>query len=137
MKHLLLLIAILFTFNYAQSQTDYYRAYRTEIYRYNVYTEEWDLIQKNTDLNIEVAFTRNVITINAELATSYKLYPPYEEKIIGSNTTIARWKAYEITKSMDCTVDLVKYPNTNFTVLSVIYNDASPAVNLRYYLRYN
>lgn len=137
MKRFLLLIAILFTFVSAQSQSDYYRAYRTEIYRYNVYTEEWDLIQKNTDLNIEVAFTRNVITINAELATSFKLYPPYEEKVTGNNTTIARWKAYEITKSMDCTVDLVKYPNTNFTVLSVIYSDPSPAVNLRYYLRYN
>ncbi len=135
MKRIFLLLIMIGYALTGFSQTDYYYAFRTEVYEQKSYSKNWNKVDENTDLNIQVALTRSVISINARQATSFKLSRTYKESVLEYNTLVTRWDAMEITDGRECTVDLVKYENTNYLVLSIIYWQTFPVTNLRYYLR--
>ncbi len=140
MKRVLLALLILCVSLSTTAQTDHYRVFRSELYNYNSYSKEWNKVKEwnnvneFTNTNFYVSMTRNVITVNAKLATTFKLYGPYKERVLEDNTYILRWKALELTDNKECSVDIVKYENVNYLVLSVFYWDDSPVTNMRYYL---
>lgn len=138
MKRILFLLALVFSFVSVSSQTTYYTAFQTEMYEYSTYTSSWNKINQIDDADIPIAITKNVISISAQSATSFKMYSSYREvKIKGASKPMGRWDAREIIKDRNCTVDIIIFDDVDYVVLSIIYTDDSPAVNLRYYMRKN
>lgn len=141
MKQLLLVLS-LFAGLFASAQTDRYTAVRTALYEKNSWETSWTYKDGNDDVEIPVSITENVITIDSKLATSVKLFSGTSAPFSGTTTDGQRtfsgrtWKAYDITKSSNCTVDVLSYSDSKYVVLGINY-PGTPAVNIRYFLLKN
>jgi hypothetical protein len=130
MKKIVLILSLLFCgfFGYSQS---YYIATKSELYTYNLNNEEWDLYQKNSDVNITIVLEDDFLSIQANSPTMYKLARGRGKEISGKSYTGFRYDALNLKKNEICTIDIVKFDETNFMVS--IFKTGE--YNFRYYIK--
>jgi len=58
---------------------NYYKATITEFYTYNESSKEWELYQKNSDVNITVVVEEEFISFQAKTPSFYKIYSNSKE----------------------------------------------------------
>lgn len=139
MKKLFIVLLCLISFASKAQTTTYFTAVKTALYEKYSWESEYKYSRGNNDVSIPVSLTSTVISIQAEIATTLKIYPNTNKDFAGrtSGTNVAykgtTWQAYDIVKDRSCTVDLVVYANSEYVILAVNY-PGNPAVNIRYYL---
>lgn len=124
----LLLLTLSSILSYSQS---YYFATKTELYTYDSKEEEWVLYQKNSDVNITIVLEDEFLSIQANSPTMYKLQKGRGKEITGKTYTGFRYDALDLKKNDVCSIDIVRFDDTNFMISVVKSGD----YNLRYYLR--
>lgn len=110
-----------------------YVAKKTELYEKN-YNGKWVNTVSNDDLNIMVTFNKNTITIDAQNNTAFHIYYDTRSKHSDDDFIITSYRAIEIVNQRPCRIDIINSYNNPYTLLSVVYEETRPAVNLRYYL---
>lgn len=130
MKKIVLFLSLLFCGIVGYSQS-YYLATKSELYSYNSNNEEWELYQKNSDVNITIVLEDEFLSIQANSPSMYKLAKGRGKEISGKSYTGFRYDALNLKKNEICTIDIVKFDETNFMV-SIL---KSGEYNLRYYIK--
>lgn len=130
MKKIVLILSLLFCgiVSFAQS---YYVATKTELYAYNSNNEEWELYQKNSDVNITMVLEDEFLSIHANSPTMYKLYKSSGKNISGKDFEGYRYDALDFKKNELCKVDIIKFSETSYLISVVKGTD----YNLRYYIK--
>ena len=123
---LLILISI---FGYSQN---FYKATITEMYTYNSDKEEWELYQKNSDVNITVVIEDEFINLQAKTPTMYKIYTNSKEAINTKTLKGYRYLAKDLKQEKMVKIDILISDETPVALVSII--DSREGYNLRFYL---
>ena len=130
MKKVLLTLGLTLMMLVGFSQTPY-RVKTTEMYTYNSNTSEWELYQKNGDVNIVMTLEeKGVITIQAKTPSMYRFDKESGVDISGKTFTGYRYDGVDLRENESCKIDIIKI-NTGTYVVSII---KSGKYNLRYYI---
>lgn len=136
----LLLIAVLLTglFASAQNQTDYYKATATALYQKYSSQPKWTMVKEQFGLNIPVTLTGNVLTINAELVSVFQIYgtasPFSGRSASGEKYDGKSWRALDIVGNKKCSIDILRFEDSDARVICVNYWDEVPQFSLRYFI---
>lgn len=132
MKKILFLLLLAFTVTVTNAQ-NYYKSTTSELYLRNSKTNDWDLYQKNSDVNITVVIEDSFLTIEANSPTMYKLFRNTAKKIYGKTYEGNSYDAIDLKKNTTCTIDVIIFNDGGY--LLSIFQDGD--YNLRYYLKSN
>ena len=136
----LLLIAVLLTglFASAQNQTDYYTATATALYQKYSSQPKWTMVKERFGLSIPISLTGGVLSINAELASVYRIYGTYTTfsgySSSGEKYEGKTWKAVDVVGNKKCSIDILRFENSDARVICINFWDESPQVSLRYFI---
>jgi hypothetical protein len=130
MKKIVLFLSLLFCGIVGYSQS-YYLATKSELYTYNSNNEEWELYQKNSDVNITIVLEDEFLSVQANSPSMYRIYKGRGKEISGKLYTGFRYDALNFKKNELCTVDIVKFDETNYLISIVKTGE----YNLRYYIK--
>jgi hypothetical protein len=132
MKKFFLTCVLVFGFLLSPSQ-DYYKAYTTEMYTFNNISKEWELYQKNSDTEITIVIENEFLSIQGKSPSMYKIYSESKEDISNKNLVGIRYKARDLKRDLQVTIDIVKISTNNTAMISVInHNDG---YNFRFFVR--
>lgn len=131
MRALLLTLVLTLSSLFLNAQ-NYYKATLTEMYSYNNSTKSWDLYQKNSDVNIVIVVEDEYINIQAKSPSFFKIYLDSKEPLNIKTFTGNSYVAKDLKKDKLVKIDILKYTNTNYIVLSII--DTDDGYNLRFFL---
>ena len=131
MKHFFISLLLVLSSLISNSQSTH-KAFMTEMYLYNSKTEDWELYQKNSDIDINIVIDGEFINFQALMPTMYRIYPDTKELIKTTNLTGVRYKAKELKEDKEVYIDIVRGTSGKF-MLSII--NPIDGYNFRYYLR--
>ena len=130
MKKVLLTLGLILMTVVGFSQTPY-RVKTTEMYTYNSNTSEWELYQKNGDVNIVMTLEeKGVITIQAKTPSMYRFDKESGVAINGETFNGYRYDGIDLRENESCKIDVIKKTNGTY-IISII---KSGKYNLRYYI---
>lgn len=130
MKKVLLTLGLILMTVVGFSQTPY-RVKTTEMYTYNSNTSEWELYQKNGDVNIVMTLEeKGVITIQAKTPSMYRFDKESGISISGETFSGYRYDGVDLRENEDCKIDIIKKTSGTY-IVSII---KSGKYNLRYYI---
>lgn len=132
MKKIFITISLLLSFLLGFSQT-YYKAYLTEMYTYNEKTKEWDLYQKNSDVNITLVIEEEFLSVQAKSPSMYKIYTNSKEDITTKSFTGYRYKGRDLRHESPVVIDILRGNQDTFALISVI--NSGEGFNLRFFIK--
>lgn len=121
------LLTVFVSFAFGQN---YYKAVQTEVHKKNTYTNKWELLDQNKNTSIDIVSENNLLNIQAQSPTMYKLYSLDKEEIVHEKFNGYRYRATELKNDINCTVELLYHKETGYVIISVLYSD----YNLRYFV---
>ena len=108
MKKLIFTIFALIVGVVSYSQ-DVYKAYSTEMYTYNKDYKEWNLYEKNSDINIRIVVEEFFLTIQAKSPSMFKINQSSKEDVNTENFFGYRYLAKDLKEDVYVTIDIVRY----------------------------
>lgn len=132
MKKFLISLSFIFL-SFAGYSQNYFKAYRTEMYTYNEQTEEWDLYQKNSDMNITIVVEEEFLSVHAKSPSMYKIYGGSKEDISTKSLVGYRYKARDLRQEVGVVIDIVRSTENSISMISVI--NKTEKYNLRFYIK--
>jgi hypothetical protein len=129
-KIILTLFSVLLTF-IIQAQTSY-KATLTEMYTWDKNSEQWELYQKNSDVNITVVVEEGFISLQAKKPSMFKVYENTKELIDTKSFKGYRYTAKDLREDELVKIDVLVHKETKNAIISVI--NYSKGYNLRYFL---
>jgi len=133
MKKLLLSLLLSISLFSVKSQSTY-SAYKTQIYIWNIESQNWDLDQQNDNITIDVTFFNNRIFVDAD--TKANFITKDFEKISGDGWHGTRWNGYYRELKENCKIDLIKYDNSSGVMLAIMFGSMDKyksGYSIRYY----
>ena len=131
MKKILFVLALGLVSLFAQAQT-YYKATVTELYTYNKNTEEWELYQKNSDVNITVVVEEEFISFQAKTPSFYKIYSNTKEPMSTKSLEGYRYLGKDLKTDKMVKVDVLVSKESQVALLSII--NSTEGYNFRFFL---
>lgn len=131
MKKILLSLVLFLISTLCFSQT-YYKATITEMYTYNSQSEEWELYQKNSDVNITVVIEDEFISFQAKTPTMYKIYLDTKDPISTKNLKGFRYQAKDLKEDKMVKIDVMVSEESQLALVSII--NVKQGYNLRFIL---
>ena len=131
MKKLILFLSLVLVYLVPQAQS-YYKASITEMYTYNRGTEEWDLYQKNSDMNITVVIEDRFISFQAKTPSMYRIYENSKEIIKTKSLSGYRYQAKDLKEDKMVKIDILASDEQKAVLVSIINIDEG--YNLRFFL---
>ena len=129
-KFYLLLLSFVLT-SLCFSQT-YYKATITEMYTYNSQKEEWELYQKNSDVNITVVIEDEFISFQAKTPSMYKIFLSTKEAISTKSLKGYRYNAKDLKEEKPVKIDVMVSEESQLAIVSII--NLKEGYNLRFIL---
>jgi len=134
-KLLLALLTVLSLIGNAQDSKTY-KIIQTEWYLYDEVNKEWRLQTQNKDINIDLVVYKNVINIQAQTPTLYRLDESSKRTIDNKKIIGFRYDAVECVNMEKCTVDIATIPDADIFLFSVVVKKDEYLVNLRFFAKY-
>jgi|LakMenEpi03Aug12_release.lakeMendotaPanAssembly.Ray.scaffolds.fasta_scaffold00014_44 thiamine pyrophosphokinase len=131
MKNLILSVILIFSSIFGFTQT-YYKASITEMYTWNRVEKEWELYQKNSDVNITVVIEDQFINIQAKNPSMYKIYLNSKEELKTKTLSGFRYSAKNLKEDNIVKIDVLVSNESPIAVVSII--DMDEGYNLRFFL---
>lgn len=110
----------------------YYKATVTEMYTYNSNTKEWDLYQKNSDVNIIVVIEDEYITFQAKKPSMYRIYLSTKEPLSTKSLSGFRYGAKDLKEEKYVKMDVLVSNDSPIALVSII--NVNEGYNLRFFL---
>jgi len=136
MKKVLLLLAAILIIGALNAQVTY-KATRAEWHLLNERTQQWEPQVINEDVNISIVAHKDVINIQAQRPSLYRISNKQDNRIGGF--VRYRYDAFEYVDMKKCTVDVLKLEkdNSDIFIISIIVEEQGRYVNLRYFANMN
>lgn len=134
MKHLITTLMLVFVTSIISAQS-LFRAYVTEMYTYNKEKEDWDLYQKNSDVQIDIVVEDKFLSIQAKSPTMYKVYESTKQELNLKSFTGYRYEARDLKEDVMIKIDILKDKNSDWGMISIIHKENG--YNLRYFVKSN
>ena len=133
MKNLFLFLTSLLFSVISYSQT-YFKATHTEMYTQNQTTGDWDLYQKNSDVEIVVVVEDEFLSIQGKTPSMYKIYLNTKEAINTKGLSGFRYQGRDLKTDEKVTIDIIRSKESESAggVISIIYSQ--PNYNLRFFV---
>lgn len=131
MKNLILSAILIFSSLFGFTQT-YYKASITEMYTWNRVEKEWELYQKNSDVNITVVIEDQFISFQAKTPSMYKIYLNSKEELKTKTLSGFRYSAKNLKEDNIVKIDVLVSNESPIAVVSII--DMDEGYNLRFFL---
>ena len=131
MKHLLITLVFALSSLLGLTQS-YYKATVTEMYTYNKSTEEWELYQKNSDVNITVVIEDEFISFQAKTPSMYKIYPDSKESLTTKTLKGYRYLGKDLREDKMVKIDVLISNDSPVAIISII--NSNQGFNLRFFL---
>lgn len=131
MKKVLLALGLILmsVIGFAQSN---YKVTTTEMYTYSLLRDEWELYQRNGDVNITVTLEEEgFVTFFAKSPSMYKFDKESGTSLSGDNYSGYRYDGVDLKENQSCKIDIIKKTNGTY-VISII---KSGKYNLRFFIR--
>jgi hypothetical protein len=132
MKQLLVTLTLLVSSFFVSAQS-YYKAVMTELYVYNKVTDEWDLYQKNSDVNITVVVEEEFVNFQANSPTMYKIYTSTKKPFTTQNFKGYSYTAKDLKKDNLVVLDILGSETSDYFLVSIV--NKSEGVNMRFYMK--
>jgi hypothetical protein len=132
MKQLLVTLTLLLSSFFVNAQS-YYKAVMTELYVYNTVSEEWELYQKNSDVNITVVVEEEFVNFQANSPTMYKIYTSTKKPFTTQNFKGYSYSAKDLKKETLVEIVILGSESTEYFLLSIV--NKSEGVNMRFYMK--
>lgn len=138
MKKLILTLVAALTLSISNAQT-VYKAFQAEWYLYNERIEEWVEQTSNKDLNINIVMFKDVVNIQAQRPTLYRVTEASKKVINNEEIRGVEYEAFEYVEMKKCKLSILKLKedNSNMFLISIIVNESGNLINLRYYTTTN
>lgn len=127
-----ILTLFLFVSSFALSAQTSYKATLTEMYTWDKNSEQWELYQKNSDVNITVVVEEGFISVQAKKPSMYKVYDNTKEPIDTKSLKGYRYTSKDLRDDELVKIDVLVHKETQGAIISVI--NYSKGYNLRYFL---
>jgi len=136
MKKVLLLLTAILIIGALNAQVTY-KATRAEWHLLNERTQQWEPQVINEDVNISIVAYKDVINIQAQRPSLYRISNKQNNRIGGF--VGYRYDAFEYVDMKKCTVDLLKLEkdDSSIFIISIIVEEQGRYVNLRYFANMN
>ncbi len=131
MKKLLLTLSLILFSLILTAQT-YYKATLTEMYTLDNVTNEWNLYQKNSDVNITVVVEPGFISFQAKKPTMYKVYENTKEVVNTKSLSGYRYTGKDLREDQMVKMDVLAHKESKGVVVSII--NYSQGYNFRFFL---
>lgn len=131
MKKSILLFVLLITGLISFSQS-YYKATTTEMYTYNSSNKDWELYQKNSDMNITVVVEDKFITFQAKTPSMYRIYESTKEPLVVKSFKGYRYSAKDLKEETMVKIDVLAHEDSQVALVSIINYEGG--YNFRFYL---
>lgn len=118
--------------SFVSSAQSYYKATITEMYTYNRSTEEWELYQKNSDMNITVVIEEKFISFQAKTPSMYRIYENSKEVVKTKSLEGYRYFAKDLKEEKTVKIDILASEEQKAVLVSIINVDEG--YNLRFFL---
>jgi hypothetical protein len=135
-KLIIATLAILSTVFVNAQDSKVYKVLRSEWYLFDEDVKEWRLQTQNRDISIDLVVYKDVINIQAQSPTLYRLNETTKRKLDNGKIAGYRYSAIEYVNMEKCTVDIAASSDTDIFLFSVILDRDTYKVNLRYYGKY-
>ncbi len=113
------------------SQT-YYKAKITELYTYNTTTKEWNLYDKNSDVNITVVVEDEFISFQAKTPSFYKIYSETREPFNTKSYRGYRYTGKDLKTDTMVKVDILGSDQEGVAMISIV--NSVEGYNFRFFL---
>ena len=127
-----ILTLFLIVFSLVLTAQTYYKATLTEMYTIDKTTNEWDLYQKNSDVNITVVVEPSFISFQAKKPTMYKVYENTKEPMNTKSLSGYRYTAKDLREDQMVKIDVLVHKESKTAVISII--NYSEGYNFRFFL---
>jgi hypothetical protein len=131
MKNLLLTL-FLGLISLVGNTQSYYKATITELYTYNKSTEEWDLYQKNSDVNITVVVEDEFVSFQAKTPSMYKIYTNTKEALNTKSLSGWRYLGKDLKSDKMVKIDILISNDSPVALISIV--NVSDGFNFRFFL---
>lgn len=131
MKKILLSVLLILSSCVVFSQT-YYKAKMTELFQYNKTTEEWQLTDKNSDVDITVVVEEQFISFQAKTPSFYKIYSETKEPFNSKSYRGYRYTAKDLKTDRMVKLDILGSDSDGVAMVSIV--NSAEGYNFRFYL---
>lgn len=131
MKKLILSLLLVLSTSLVFSQT-YYKAKITELYVYNKATDQWDLSDKNSDVDITVVVEEKFISFQAKTPSFYKIYSETRETFNTKNYRGYRYTGKDLKTDTMVKVDILGSTQEGVAMISIV--NSLEGYNFRFFL---
>ena len=131
MKKIILSLLLVLSTSLLFSQT-YYKAKITELYTYNTTTKEWNLYDKNSDVNITVVVEDEFISFQAKTPSFYKIYSEKREPFNTKSYRGYRYTGKDLKTDTMVKVDILGSDQEGVAMISIV--NSVEGYNFRFFL---
>lgn len=131
MKKIILSLFFILSSLITWSQT-YYKATVTEMYMFEKSQNEWQLYQKNSDVNITVVVEEEFISFQAKTPSIYKIYVSTKEPLETKSLKGFRYSAKDLKEEKYVKIDVLVNNESSVAIISII--NLTDGYNFRFYL---
>jgi hypothetical protein len=131
MKKIILSLLLVISTSLLFSQT-YYKAKITELYTYNTTTKEWNLYDKNSDVNITVVVEDEFISFQAKTPSFYKIYTETKEPFNTKSYRGYRYSGKDLKTDTMVKVDILGSNEEGVAMVSIV--NSVEGYNFRFFL---